>query len=90
MKSTTIAETQFSTGNSIEVPTQLVLKHENGGFVSRFRTKEGSEFSGHYCKDSQDIAEEQFVRRVRTHNESYKEGNASHLGRISWKCKNEL
>ena len=87
---TIIAETGFSTGNSIEVPMQLILKRENDEYVSRFKTKEGMEFTGHYCKDSLDIAEQQFVRRVREHNETYLEDNASHLGPIKWMCANEL
>ena len=76
---TIIAKTGFSTGNSIEVPMQLILKHENDEYVSRFKTKEGMEFTGHYCKGLQINAEEQFVRRVKNHNKDYPEDNASTL-----------
>lgn len=87
---TTIAETEFSTGNSIEVPTQLVLKSEKEGeFVSRFKTMKGTEFTGHYHKGLQVDAEQLFVRRVNKHNEDYPEGNASHVGPIKWMCADE-
>lgn len=87
---TIIAETGFSTGNSIEVPMQLILKRENDEYVSRFKTKKGMEFTGHYYKEPHVDAEQQFIRRVKTHNEDYPKGNASHLGPIKWMCANEL
>lgn len=84
MNSTIIGRTKFSTGNSIEKPTRLILKNENDEFVSRFQTKDGTEFTGHYYKCSLENAKEYFESRVEFHNKSYKKGNASHLGDIEW------
>ena len=84
MGTTIIGRTEFSTGNSIEKPMQLILKNENDGFVSRFKTNDGIEFTGHYYKCSLDEAKERFGQRVWDHNNDYKEGNASHLGNIEW------
>lgn len=84
MNSTIIGRTEFSTGNSIEKPTRLILKFENNEFVSRFQTNDDMEFSGHYYKCSLDETKEKFERRVEHHNENYKKDNASHLGNIEW------
>jgi len=81
---TIIGRTEYSTGNSIELQTRLILKHENNEFVSRFQTKEGSEFYGHYYKCSLDYAKEKFESRVKLHNIAYQSGNASHVGEIKW------
>ena len=84
MNSTIIGRTEFSTGNSIEKPTRLILKSENDEFVSRFQTNDDMEFSGHYYKYSLEDAKAKFERRVKLHNEDYKRSNASHLGDIKW------
>jgi hypothetical protein len=84
MNSTIIGKTGFSTGNSIEKPTRLILKTEEDGFVSRFQTNDDMEFTGHYYKCSLEDAKAKFENRVKLHNEDYKKGNASHLGDIEW------
>lgn len=84
MDTTIIGRTGFSTGNSIENPTRLILKSENDEFVSRFQTKDGMEFSGHYIKSSLEDAKRFFEHRVENHNKDFKKGNASHLGAIEW------
>ena len=84
MNSTIIGRTGFSTGNSIEKPTRLILKRENDEFISRFQTKDSMEFAGHYIKGSLEDAKRFFESRVENHNKDYPKGNASHLEDIEW------
>ena len=81
-----IGETGFSTGSDIEVPMQLILKEEDGSYVTRFKRKDnGAEFYGHYLGDDLERAKRGFRARVEAHNKDYPEGNPSHVGEIEWR-----
>lgn len=81
-----IGVTGYSKGNSIEVPMRLILKDEGDEFVIRYQRKDNKmEWGGSYYRTTLEEAKEAFKKRVKVHNEDYKEGNASHLGAIVWK-----
>ena len=83
-----IAFTEFSKGNRIEVPTRIVLKKREFGYVSRFqRLDNNAEFWGHYTNTFED-AKKEFEQRVEYTNTEYPEGSPSHVGKIFWN-KNE-
>jgi len=75
--------TQFSRGNKIEIPMRLVvIEYETavhrGKFAVRWQDKKGNT-SGGYSYDTEREAHNAFLRRYLDHNDSYKEGNPSHL-----------
>lgn len=75
--------TKWSTGNSIEVPSRLIViaftpTYDHGNFAVRWQNRDGSTYGGG-SSNTREAAHNMFLKKYLEHNESYRKGNPSHL-----------